>query len=292
MGPSATRPLPAPPPPNATRVPWGALALAVALLGCTGGDGGATHERPASASAVPDTLRYTMHTVRRAEGDCRRPDADSAAVPCVAVELTYPLLDSTTATPLADSVRAHVRRTAFTQFDDSVAAPDGETAAAAFVAAYRAAHREMPGRQQLWSRVERVSVACNGPDVVGLRAEGDQYTGGAHPISFAFLASFDARTAERLRASTFFLPDSLPAVTAAAERAFRREREIPPAQSLADAGFIFFEGGRFTLPGEMLVCPDSVTFHFNPYDVGPYVLGPTTFALPMTEVAGWLRPRR
>lgn len=277
--------------PTATRAPWGALTLAVVLLGCGAGD--AARARPTTrASAAPDTLRYAMRTVRRDEGDCRRPEVDSSAVPCVSVELTYPVLDSASATPVADSVRAYVRRTAFSRFDDSVAAPDGETAAGSFVAAYRAAHRELPERRQLWSRDERVSVACNGPDLVGLRAEGYQYTGGAHPISFTFLASFDARTAERLHAATLFLPDSMPAVMAAAERAFRREREIPASQSLADAGFIFFEEGRFTLPEEMLVCPDSVTFHFNPYDVGPYVLGPTTFALPMTEAAGWLRPRR
>lgn len=270
---------------------WSALVIAAVVLGCASGED-ARARRAAQADGSADTLTYTMHAVRRAKGDCRRPGEDTTALPCVSVALSYPIVDSAPVAAVADSVRAFVRRMAFTQFYDSIPAPDGDSAAASFVAAYDAAYREMPERWQLWSREEHVSVACNTPDVVGLRAEGNQYTGGAHPIGLVFLASYDAHTGERLRPETLFAADSLPAVAAAAERAFRRERDIPPEQSLADAGFIFFENDRFHLPDQMLVCPDSVTFHFNPYDVGPYVLGPTTFSLAREEVEAFLRAGR
>lgn len=262
-------------------------------------------ERPAGAGVTPaesvaapatdstpapgDTVRHAERVVARAEGECRREMLDTAAVPCVTVEIRYPELDAPVRT-VADSLAAMVWLWAFSSVDeDTTAAPSAEAAADGFVAGYREAVAASGDRVQLWELERAVTVACNTPRVVGLRIREYVYTGGAHPNTWSHLASFDARTGRRLDLAALFVTDSLPAVTRLGERAFRRERGIPAGQPLDSAGFHGFDDGRFVLPDNVLACDDAVTFHFNAYDVAPYVMGHTEFSVPTAELRPHLR---
>lgn len=264
-----------------------AVLLAAAALGACGG------EAPgADTVSVGDTLRYVMREVRRSAPCPVVPDSapPTPTDACVEVELAFP--DSITAAvpALADSARAFVARAVLTAPFDSLPSSSADSMADAFVRAFEVAYRESPAPWQRWFLEQSAEVACNDGRVLGLRGSGSQHTGGAHPISSERLATYDTRDAHRLDLAALVVPESLPALTAAAEGAFRTAREIPEGQSLADAGFTELEGGRFRLPDQVLLCPDSVSFHFDAYEIGPYAVGPSDWALPATAVLPFLRP--
>ena len=101
-------------------------------------------------------------------------------------------------------------------------------------------------------------------------------------MTVAHLASFDPATGRRLGLSDWV--SDMAAATAAGERAFRDQRDIGEGQSLAQAGFIFFEDGRFALNDNVMLCGDMLTFHYNPYEIGPYSIGPTDLDLPLSAI--------
>jgi hypothetical protein len=72
--------------------------------------------------------------------------------------------------------------------------------------------------------------------------------------------------------------------TKAAESEFRRARNVPPSQTLGEAGFTF-ENDAFALPQNFAVTDKGISLHYNPYEVGPYVMGATDCMVPI-DVAG------
>src|SRR5690606_12228705 len=115
-----------------------------------------------------------------------------------------------------------------------------------------------------------------------------RYTGGAHGLQVEHLASLDARTGRRITLAD--LVTDTAAVTAVAERAFREQQRIPATQSLAQAGYIFFDDERFALNDNFALCNDTLAFHYNPYEIAPYALGPTLLTLPLESIRAYLRP--
>lgn len=273
------------------RAPGAAVAtlfVAVLAAACGGGGDGAVVDSAAadSAAARPDTLTHVERVVERADGDCGRDSMDSTVTPCVTAVIRYPEITGAPTAALADSVRAFVMGVATAApgvSDESALAPTADSVAARFVADYNEYSAELPSDiPRPWVLEREVSVMCNTPAIVSLRADESSYTGGAHGMTVARLASFDPHTGRRLRLADW-VSDSA-AARVAGERAFRDQRDISDRQSLARAGFSFFENGRFALNDNVMRCGDVLTFHYDPYEIGPYVLGPTDLELPLSAI--------
>lgn len=257
-----------------------ALLLAVLALACGGGagDGGATTDGEAALSPEADTLRHALATVVRDEGDCRRAPSDEEALPCVSVEISYPDVSGGPSQGLVDSVRAFVREVAAAPGgiyeEGALAAPTPDSAAALFVAGYLRTEAETPSDfPRPWLLEREVSIVCNTPELVSIRADESSYTGGAHGMTTARLASFDRETGRRLHLADWVSDTA--AARVVGERAFRAERDIPDNQSLQRAGFDGFGEGGFAFNDNVMRCGDTITFHYDPYEIGPYAIGPT-----------------
>ncbi len=99
-------------------------------------------------------------------------------------------------------------------------------------------------------------------------------------LSKAFLAAARSDSTKRLTMPAARAAEVLPVV----ERAFRRERAVPPTSTLADAGYEFPKGS-FTLDDATLaVCGSSLFVHWNAYAIAPYATGPTTRIIPLDSV--------
>lgn len=271
--------------PGATIATIVTMFAAVLTVACGGGGDGAVAD---SAAAVPplDTLAHTEAVVERADGDCGRDGADSAITPCVSVVIRYPEVTGAPAPALADSVRAFVIGVAAAApgvSTESEPAPSVDSVAARFVADYNEYSAELPSEfPRPWLLEREVRVMCNTPSIVSLRVDESSYTGGAHGMTVARLASFDPTTGRRLGLGDWVSDGE--AARVAGERAFRDQRDIADGQSLARAGFSFFEDGRFALSDNVMRCGDVLTFHYDPYEIGPYVMGPTDLELPLGAI--------
>ncbi|MHB1224318.1 MAG: DUF3298 and DUF4163 domain-containing protein [Gemmatimonadaceae bacterium] len=276
--------------PGATVASVATIVAAVLTAACGGAGDGAAAD---SAAAAPlDTLAHTERVVERADGDCRRDDMDTVVTPCVTVVIRYPEITGAPAPALIDSVRAFVIGVAAAApgvSTESEPAPSVDAVAARFVADYNEYSAEVPSElPRPWLLEREVRVVCNTPSIVSLRADESSYTGGAHGMTVARLASFDPLTGRRLRLGDWVSDGE--AARVAGERAFRDQRDIADGQSLARVGFSFFEDGRFALSENVMRCGDVLTFHYDPYEIGPYVMGPTDLELPLSAIADSTRP--
>ncbi|RMG71436.1 MAG: DUF3298/DUF4163 domain-containing protein [Bacteroidetes bacterium] len=137
-----------------------------------------------------------------------------------------------------------------------------------------------------WSLEVKGEILYRTEQRVSVRLNSYSYMGGAHPNAFTTLATFDLTTGNELA-----LPDLVRDTVAfrqLAEAAFRADKGLEPAQSLGDAGY-FFPGDQFVLPANFALHPEGILLYYNAYEVGPYVMGPTSLLLSREKLGDLLR---
>jgi hypothetical protein len=127
-------------------------------------------------------------------------------------------------------------------------------------------------------------VLCNTPLRLLLQLHEESYTGGAHGNSSTRYFALEPRTGTETPPRVMLPPERAAEVLPVVERLFRRERDVPPKSTLADAGFKFPKGS-FTLDDATLaVCGSSLFVHWDAYVIAPYATGPTTLIVPLDSV--------
>lgn len=125
-------------------------------------------------------------------------------------------------------------------------------------------------------------IVLNDGKYLSLAINGHTFQGGAHGSNTSAFATFDARSGKRLTWDDVTTDKA--ALKKLAERKFRKER----AEVFKD-GFEFDETFPFKLPGNFALVQSGIYLHYDPYEVGPYAIGPTTFVLPFSEMGGLLK---
>ncbi len=246
-----------------------AVLLGLAVTGC-----GIGRQSSPEVAFVPQSLSW------------RDPGCDSAD--CADVVVEYPEITRAPAPAARESLQAFVRSFAFRPIDDSTRSNDFEGLVANFRDAYDGFRNELPEPSAPWHVSRKVAVLPAPPGVFSMSCQEFTFMGGAHPNALVRLASFDARTGKRLRMPDLLAAGSEDALRAAGEKAFRQVRQILDDLPINEAGF-WFENGRFQVPENFAVTADGIQFVFNPYDVAPYVMGPTEFAVPYSDIRPLLR---
>ena len=117
-------------------------------------------------------------------------------------------------------------------------------------------------------------------DFASVVVKNEGYLGGAHGFSDEQIFVFDGKTGRALGWDEVLSPGSKEILTKAAEAEFRRARNIPSSKTLQEAGFTF-ENDTFTLSKNFAVTDKGISLHYNPYEVGPYVMGATDCMVPI-----------
>ncbi|NJK29927.1 MAG: DUF3298 domain-containing protein [Acaryochloris sp. SU_5_25] len=74
-----------------------------------------------------------------------------------------------------------------------------------------------------------------------------------------------------------------PKLNTIAEKHFRQVRKLAANESLNRAGF-WFEKDQFQVNANFAIAPQGLILFFNPYEIGPYVLGSTEIQIPYIEL--------
>jgi hypothetical protein len=172
---------------------------------------------------------------------------------------------------------------------DSKQAATPEAAADQFLAEYRNARQESPDATPPWILNRKAEIAYQDPKVVSLRLSEEISAGGAHGNSTVRYASFDPATGRRLGLADLVTPAGEARLTELGERELRKKHQIPPEQSLADAGFTF-EGGAFALSDEVAVLAEGLVVYYNTYEIAPYAYGPTEIVIPRSDLVPLAKP--
>ncbi|MBO4916974.1 MAG: DUF3298 domain-containing protein [Bacteroidales bacterium] len=101
------------------------------------------------------------------------------------------------------------------------------------------------------------------------------FTGGAHSNSVTHAFVFDTRDGSRLTLDDLFVPDFDAPLTEIIAR------HIPESLSEEDIEALFDPAVQPT--GNYILTSDSITFIYNPYEIGPWSIGTPSISVPLKE---------
>lgn len=238
----------------------------------------------ACGRAAPARIRYEFHHRLKTYGDCTQ-----GRDRCTRITLRWPTVAAAASPAGADSITAFVRSRLCQSYDGSTQLPNEDSVMVGFIDVYRAFASSAPGGPSSpWDFERRIEPLGDTLGVASLAVTEQAFLGGAHPNSTTLFANFDVASGRMLKRSDLLLDSGREQLDRIGERAFRRVRKLAPDVDLNAAGF-WFEGGRFRLNENFAVTPTGLLFFFNPYEIGPYVFGATSIALPWAEVMPLIR---
>lgn len=169
------------------------------------------------------------------------------------------------------------------EVDVSPAVP---VAVAAFIREYLNFRVDHPNSAFIYETIVGQTVLDQNPRRLVLETQFYFYTGGAHGMNGTIFHNYDSRSGRLLGADDLFTDHR--ALTAYAEKIFRKQFDVPAGASLNEHGF-FFEHDRFVLPDNVAILPGKIIFLYNPYEAASYAQGQIRLELPIEEVQQWLR---
>ena len=226
-------------------------------------------------------IAFTIRTFERKSAGC---DSNGA---CAHIRIDYPEIAGAPSPAARESLQSCIFGWVLRSPVDPLPLASAEAAMQAYLDAYAKFRRSFPNAMARWDADRRATILPSPPGIATLAATVFEYNGGAHPNTVTHFASLDVSNGRRLRPDDLLLAGSAPQLVQLAEQAFRRARRLPASSALADSGYWFPNG--FHLPSEFAVTPQGFRFYFNAYDVAPYVMGPTDFTVPYSELSSLIR---
>jgi len=259
------------------------LVVLSTLLGLSGCGGGPLEEQSPAASVPPASAepRLEPRKVAKTQESCT-PMPDGTG--CSEIILEY--LEAVGESPAREAINHWVRARILPTLGDQGPAESVEAMVEGFLAENQAFREEFPDAPGSWAVERKVTLAFQHPKVLTLTASDYSYTGGAHPLMVELLASFDLAQGRPLMLSDLLRSGYPEPLTALVEAELKRVRGLDPETNLLDEGFFLEEGFRLT--DNFAVLADGLRFYYNPYEIGPYVLGPTDLTVPYAALAEWI----
>lgn len=276
--------------PRRTRTPLTPLLLpllAAAVFAC----GPTWMETEPESESEPPLLSVDLtletHTVGRRAADCEEtPDG------CGRISLTWTEITDAPAGVARDALNrwAHMALLDPPLGEDAGESPDA--LADDFIAQYERFRRDDPGSPGGWFVERTVEIVHRDDHVVSFRDVESSFTGGAHPNRTETWRTLYLTTGQPLTLDDLLLTGGHEELRRIAETRFRQVRGLEPDEDLREAGFWFGAHGSsgdegeitFELSHDFAVTGDGLRFHYNPYQIAPYSVGPTTVDIPRSQL--------
>jgi len=203
-------------------------------------------------------------------------------LPCAKITIaTLPELPESFTSTAKAAVLARVDQALYAPLDDA----EGDVTRARFIQSVQSQYddyMEVKDPESIvdWQISRSAFVMYANQDFASVVVKNEGYLGGAHGFNDEQLFVFDGKSGKVLSWDDLLSPDSKEIFTKAAEAEFRRARNLRPSQTLEEAGFTF-ENNTFTLSSNFAVTDKGINLHYNPYEVGPYVMGATDVVVPL-----------
>lgn len=205
--------------------------------------------------------------------------------PCAKVTIaTLPEFPSSFTNEARAAIRERVDRALYAPLDDG----QGEISRDRFLESVKVQYEDYlevkdPETVVDWQVARSAFIMYANDDVASVVVKNEGFLGGAHGFSDEQIFVFDGKTGKVLTWDDILSPDSKSIFLKAAEAEFRRARDIKPMENLEEAGFTF-DNNTFALSQNFALTDKGISLHYNPYEVGPYVMGATDFVVPLDVV--------
>lgn len=258
------------------------------------------------APPEPISLTFERHSLERRSPDCEgTPNAtpeggpegslEGPATRCAEVSLAWVKLAE--APPGVARVAIHdwIQGTLLAPMGDRETPESPEALAESYLADFTDFQAEFPDGPG-WFVERTIEPIHDDEQGVSFRFTDSSYLGGAHPNTYTLYTTLYLTTGRPVALEDLLLDGDPARLESLAEAHFRQVRELGPEEDLHAAGFWFesengndsgHEGSSgFELADSFALTDDGLLFHYNPYDIGPYALGGTTFTIPRSELIG------
>ena len=235
-------------------------------------------------SAIQDTPddkpRVLMMEILQTSDEC---NPDSAS--CTYAKIVYPSFTDSTTWILNDFIQKCITLIAADYVQDTL--PESiESLADWFVDDYERFINDYPEYKFGWYLDINSEVILDDSVYVSFRIDSEAYTGGAHPNSN--VQYYIVRTSDGQSLGLHDIITDTVRFKSMLEQAFRKDRGLEDSQSLAEMGYFIEEDG-FTLTDNIGLTETELLVQFNPYEIAPYSLGPTTITLNRQELGDILK---
>lgn len=208
--------------------------------------------------------------------------------PCIRASIgEVPALPEGASPELRAAVEGEVRKALYAPIDSD----EPQTTKDLLMSELQARYDEMtqPGVSDVLVDFEitrEAAILYQNPDVVTVDVRSEGFLGGAHGFNERTLMVFDVKNGKRITLKELVSPTSQGVFEKLVEAQFRRAREVPASQSLADAGYFVKPGASIPLPENFGITPGGIVIQYNPYEIAPYAYGPTEIVVPLEAFQG------
>ena len=272
----------------------GLLPLAATLLTC--GPSG-LEEQPTPEPTAPSVhLTLEIRAVERRASDCESTPDD-----CGRISLTWTEITDAPAGVAREAINHRIQEALLDPplGEEALTSPDA--LADSFIAQYEQFRGDFPDSPGGWFVERTVEVPHQDDHVVSFRDVESSFTGGAHPNRTETWRTLYLTTGQPLTLDDLLLTGGREELRRIAETRFREVRDLDPGEDLGEAGFWFGTGGpagdrdevAFDLTDNFALTAEGLLFHYNPYEIAPYSMGPTTVDVPgalLERVVQWPGP--
>ena len=210
----------------------------------------------------------------------------SDSLSCTYAQIIYPQFTDSARQSLNKSIieKIHEHAASF-MMEDSVQA-DLNAVANAFVDDYARFVQEFPDYRLGWYLKIDAEIIYDSDEYISLMIAIETFTGGAHPNATTNYYVINTKTNQQLALSDIISDTTQ--FKQILEKNFRIQNGINDTVSLAEAGYNIYDD-EFVINENVGITGNQLIVHFNPYEIAPYSMGPTTVRIDKNELKSILK---
>jgi hypothetical protein len=148
--------------------------------------------------------------------------------------------------------------------------------------------RSRPSESMNWEYDEAILPEHRTPAVTVISRSREYYLGGAHGMREKAYFVFSPGEPKQLKISELIREGAGPELRRLTEDALRDYGKLKKGEPLSAGGF--FEDSA-AAPDNFFITSQGLGFHWDPYDIAPYAMGPIEVILSYEQIKGLLSPR-
>jgi hypothetical protein len=226
-------------------------------------------------NAIPTPEVITKEIVAKYQ-DCQ---VDSLS--CTYARIAYPQFTDSSMQKLNEAIADKVHDHAANFMMEDSAHEDLNAVANAFVDDYARFVQEFTDYKLGWYLKISAEVIYESIEFISLMIDIETFTGGAHPNATTNYYVFNTKTSQALSLSDIISDTTQ--FKQILKGNFREQKGIDDSISLAEAGYNIYDD-EFVMNENIAITEDQVIVHFNPYEIAPYSMGPTTVKIDKNEL--------
>ncbi|PIQ50331.1 MAG: hypothetical protein COW03_00405 [Cytophagales bacterium CG12_big_fil_rev_8_21_14_0_65_40_12] len=231
-------------------------------------------------------VNYQLLSTKEKKGPCNGASSDEK---CFSIDIQYPVISAGASKAVMDSINRQIQQDILKYAFISEPKDDFELLINEMSQEYETILKENPDYNSGWLLEISSDIIFQDSLYISTASTIFSFTGGAHPNSYQVYRSYDLATGKALSLGDFLVEGFETKLNQLAEIEFRMDKQIAPDKALNDEGY-FFEDGRFQLNNNFAVLEQSLLFYYNPYEIGPYSIGPTELELKLTDYVDLIKP--